>query len=66
MALMLKIVCFILGFACIWYTIGYHEVKGPIESRVNRNKNRFNLSCAISTTTTTKNQILLFNFFHFF
>lgn len=20
-------------FACIWYTIGYHEAKGPIESR---------------------------------
>lgn len=35
--LIILICCFVLfahWFACIWYTIGYHEAKGPIESRL--------------------------------
>lgn len=23
-----------IGFACVWYTIGYHEVKGPLANRL--------------------------------
>lgn len=28
------------GFACIFYTIGYHEVKGPMHSRVSSSGNK--------------------------